>query len=149
MTKRVITLTKDADLHEAARLLSENKISGMPVVDEVNRVIGVISEADLLRLSGMKEDHTFKDIIFRILGKTERPKPAGDRVEHGMSRPAITIGPEEDIRNAARILHKRRIKRSRCGCRREADGRAFREDIVRAMGNTLIEPAVGRSGKQD
>ncbi len=48
MTKKVVTVTRGADIHEAARLLAENRISGMPVVDDRNHVIGVISEADLL-----------------------------------------------------------------------------------------------------
>jgi len=39
MTKKVIFVKGDADLHEAARILSENRISGMPVVDESNHVV--------------------------------------------------------------------------------------------------------------
>ena len=66
-----------ADLHEAAQLLSECRISGMPVVDDQNRVIGVISEADLLMLAGLERGHTFRDILHRILGEPSlRRKPA-------------------------------------------------------------------------
>jgi CBS domain-containing membrane protein len=52
MTREVVTIGPDANIHEAARLLSENRISGMPVVDEGNQVLGVISEADVLMLAG-------------------------------------------------------------------------------------------------
>ncbi|MBI5027117.1 MAG: CBS domain-containing protein, partial [Nitrospirae bacterium] len=46
MIKNVVAVKRDADLHEVARLLSENKISGLPVVDEENHVIGIVTEAD-------------------------------------------------------------------------------------------------------
>src|SRR5512144_1625855 len=48
----VMTVKRTADLHEAAKILSDHRISGMPVVDDDNRVIGVISEADILTLAG-------------------------------------------------------------------------------------------------
>ena len=71
MTKNVISVKRDADLHEASRLLSEHRISGMPVVDDNNRVIGVVSEADILVLAGMNKKHTFKDILRGFLQTQE------------------------------------------------------------------------------
>jgi len=55
MTRDVVTIDPDADLKEAARRLSGLRISGMPVVDADNRVLGIISEADLLSLAGVKK----------------------------------------------------------------------------------------------
>jgi CBS domain-containing protein len=52
MTRNFITVKRTADLHEAARILSDNKINGMPVVDGENRVIGGLSGADILVLAG-------------------------------------------------------------------------------------------------
>ena len=48
MTTNVVTVTETAHIYEAMMLLSEHKISGMPVVDGQNRVIGVLSEKDVL-----------------------------------------------------------------------------------------------------
>ncbi len=136
MTKTVVAVKKDADLDEAARLLSENKISGMPVIDDEQRVIGVISEADLLLLMGVKKNHTFRDIVRHILGEAVRTKAsAGDRVEQVMSAPALTVGPEEDIRNAALILDTRRIKRLPVvDAKGKLVGLISRADIVRTIG---------------
>ena len=136
MTGNVVAVGKDADLHEAVHLLSEHKISGMPVVDDAKRVIGVISEADLLQLIGMKKNHTFRDILRNILGEAGRAKvTAGDCVEDVMSSPALTIGPDEDVRKAALLLDERRIKRLPVV---DGDGRLVgiisRGDIVRAIG---------------
>jgi CBS-domain-containing membrane protein len=136
MTKTVVAVNKDADLHEAARLLSDNKISGMPVIDGEQRVIGVISEADILLLAGIKKNHTFRDIVRTLLGETGWTKTTGDnRVQDVMSAPALTVGPGEDIRNAATILDARRIKRLPVvDAERKLIGLISRADIVRTIG---------------
>ena len=108
----------------------------MPVVDDAKRVIGVISEADLLQLIGMKKDHTFRDILRSILGEAGRAKvTAGDRVEDVMSSPALTIGPDEDVKKAAILLDERRIKRLPVvDGEGQLVGIISRGDIVRAIG---------------
>jgi CBS-domain-containing membrane protein len=111
MTRNVISVTRDADLHEAARLLSENRISGLPVVDERRRVIGVISESDILILAGMKREHTFRDIVRNILGEPVPTRKAGNRVEDVMNLPPITAKSDDDVGEVAKILDERRIKR--------------------------------------
>jgi CBS domain-containing protein len=135
MTSTVVTIKRDADLHEAARLLSEHKISGMPVVDDTNRVIGVISEADILVLAGMKKEHTFKDILRNILGEPVSAKKGGNKVEDVMGFPPITSKADDDISEVAKILDDRRIKRLPVV---DDEGRLIgiisRADIVRAIG---------------
>ncbi len=112
MTTTVVAVQKDTALAEAAQLLSQHKISGMPVLDEGKRVLGVVSEADLLVLAGLRKDHTFRDILHHILGEPGGTKSGrGNQVADVMSAPALTIGPDEDIRKAAAILDERRIKR--------------------------------------
>jgi CBS-domain-containing membrane protein len=135
MTSAVVTIKRDADLHEAARLLSENMISGMPVVDDNNRVIGVISEADILILAGMKKEHTFKDILRNILGEPVSAKKGGNKVEDVMGFPPITSKADDDIGEVAKILDDRRIKRLPVV---DDEGKLIgiisRADIVRAIG---------------
>ncbi len=111
MTTMVITVKKETDLHEAARLLSDHKISGMPVVDDQNHVVGVVSEADILTLAGMKKEHTFKDILRNIIGEPVPTRVGGNLVQDVMSMPALTTSADEDIKKVAIILDERRIKR--------------------------------------
>lgn len=135
MTTRVISTMPDVDLHEAARLLSENRISGMPVVDGQNRVIGIISEADLLLLAGMQEGHTFRDILHRILREPVPARKPGDKVQDVMSFPPITAKADDDVSEVANILDERRIKRLPVV---DDSGKLLgiisRADIVRAIG---------------
>ncbi len=134
MTRDVIAIAKSADINEAARLLSENRISGMPVVDKENMVLGVISEADILSLAGMKEGHTFKDIMRHILGEPLPERRKGNIVGDIMSSPAITTRPDADIRDVAKILDDKRIKRLPVvDGRNRLIGIISRADIVRAM----------------
>ncbi len=135
MTKNVVAVKKHDDIHEAARLLSDNRISGLPVVDSENRVIGVVTEADILSTTGMREGHSFKDILRHILGEPLPERKSGHLVGDIMTSPAITTGPDADIKEVAKVLDERRIKRLPV-----TDGNntllgiISRADIVRAMG---------------
>jgi CBS domain-containing protein len=138
MMTTVVSIKRNADLHEAARILSENRISGMPVVDDNNRVIGVISEADILMLAGMKREHTFKDILRNILGEPLPARSGGNKVEDVMSFPPITSKADDEVMEVAKIFDERRIKRLPVV---DNDGRLLgivsRADIVRAIGKKI------------
>lgn len=134
MTQNVVAVKKDADLHETARLLSEHQISGMPVIDDDSRVIGVISEADILLLAGMKREHTFRDLLRSLLGEPLPVRKSGSHVHHVMSFPPITAKADDLIGDVANIFDKRRIKRLPVV---DGEGKLIgiisRADIVRAI----------------
>jgi CBS-domain-containing membrane protein len=135
MTRDVVTIDPGADLKEAARRLSGLRISGMPVVDADNRVLGIISEADILSLAGVKKGHTFKDVLRHVLGAPLPVRKKGNTVGEIMSSPAITTDPDRDIRAVAAILDEKRIKRLPVVDEEERlIGIIARADIVRAMG---------------
>ena len=135
MTVDVVTIRDDMGMNEAADLLSANRISGLPVVDGENRVLGVITEADLLSMAGLKKGHAFKDIIRHLLGEPLPAKKESKSIHAFMSSPAITTGPDTDIREVALILDEKRIKRLPV-----VDGQGkligviSRQDIVRTIG---------------
>ncbi len=111
MTKDVISVDKDDDIVRATKLLSEHNVSGLPVTGPDGHVVGVISEADVLGTVGMKKGHTFRDIIRGLIGEPMPGHGTGDKVGDVMSSPAITIMPDTDIGEAARIMTEKRIKR--------------------------------------
>lgn len=135
MTRNVIKVCEDADIDEVTTLLSEHRISGLPVVDDQNRVTGMVTEADLLAMSGMKKGYTFKDIIRHLLGEPLSGPKRSQRLRDVMTSPAITTGPEADIRDVASTIEEKRIKRLPVV---DGQGRLIgvisRADIVRAMG---------------
>lgn len=136
MTRKVVTIQKSADLNEASRLLAENRISGLPVLDEARRVIGIVTEADILVMAGLSKGHTIRELILHVLGGPVTPPKEAAKVEDFMSAPAITIGPGVDIKEAAAIMGAKRFKSLPVV---DEEGRAVgivsRSDIIEAMGS--------------
>jgi CBS domain-containing protein len=96
MTAHVIAVRKGASFKEIAEGLREYWVSAFPIVDDDGKVIGVVSEADLLAkevLDGGQE---------RVADVT-----AGDLMTH----PAVTVGLDEPVEHAARLMYARRVKR--------------------------------------
>jgi len=132
MTRNVITVGVDDDIQKVIRLLSEHNVSGLVVLDAEGRVAGVISEADVLGTVGVKREHTFKDIVKRLLGETTPASRTADKVGDAMSAPPVAVTPETDIGEAARILTEKRIKRLPVvDSERRLIGIVSRADIVR------------------
>jgi len=140
MTKDVVTVKKDTPLEEAARRLTGLRISGMPVVDDHDKVIGVIGELDIMAVLSGKKTRGLKDLFRRLMGEPSPVRKEGDQVGHVMSTPAITIKSTFDVRDAARVLDSHRIKRLPVV---DDDGKLIgvisRADIVRAMGKSMEE----------
>lgn len=134
MTKNVITVMPDSDMRDIAKLLSLHRISGMPVVDADNRVVGIVSEADILSGMGLNREHDFKDILRHMVGIPLPHANPGGKAGDIMNAPAITVSADDDISAAAKILDEKRIKRLPVT---DAEGRLVgiisRADIVRTL----------------
>ncbi len=112
MTRDVISVKAGLDLHEAGRMLIKHKISGMPVVDEENRVIGMISQADLLAMAGIPRGHIFNDVVMKyILAKPTPHHRTGHTVKDVMSTSIITASIETTAKKIATVLDRKGISR--------------------------------------
>jgi CBS domain-containing protein len=115
MTKNVIAVKKDTKVRELIEILTKNRISGVPVVDEENRVIGIVSEADLLFTTKTGKIRGLREFLKRLIGEeysTLATPLSGDlKVEDIMTSPVITASPDMDIEEASKILSEKRIKR--------------------------------------
>jgi CBS domain-containing protein len=109
MTRRVISVREDASFKEMAEMLRRTRISAFPVVSNANRVIGVVSEADLLVKEAVQA--TGISIVAALRHVREEDKATGVTAGDLMTRPAITVGPDTSVAEAARIMYDRRVKR--------------------------------------
>jgi len=109
MTTRVVSVRTDASFKEMAAMLRSTRISAFPVLDQADRVVGVVSEADLLVKEAVQAAGTSFLAALRHVGEDNKAKgvTAGDLMTH----PAITIGPGASVAEAARIMYDRRVKR--------------------------------------
>jgi CBS-domain-containing membrane protein len=134
MTRDVVSVRRNTTLDEAARRLSGLRISGMPVVADEDRVIGVIGELDIIMARQGKRGSGIRDLMRRITGEPVPKRREGNHVGDVMSEPPITIGKEADVLEAARILDARRIKRLPVVDEKgKIIGVISRADVVRGM----------------
>jgi len=111
MTKDVISITKYENIMQVANILTEKNISGLPVVDKEKKLIGIITQADILSMVGVGREHTFKDLLKYMLGEPLPARRLGDHVGDIMTSPALTIKPDANIAEAVRIMDEKRIRR--------------------------------------
>ncbi len=111
MTRDVVTVKADAEMDEAVRLLSEKGVGGLPVVDDENRVVGVVTEADVLCMLGVERKHGFKDLMRYVLGESCVKHKEEGKVRDFMASPAVVVMSDQDTLEAAGLLTQRRIKR--------------------------------------
>lgn len=111
MTKDTITVLKFENIMHVAKILSEKNISGLPVVDKENHVIGMITQADILSMIGVRKEHTFKDLLKHMLGEQLPEQKTGDIVADIMVAPVVTIKCDMNIADAAQLMDEKRIRR--------------------------------------
>lgn len=111
MTKDVISITKYESIMRVATILSDKNISGIPVVDKEKKVIGIITQADILSMIGVRRDHTFKDLLKHMLGEALPERKIGDHVGDIMTSSVQTVRPDATIAEVARTMDDKRIRR--------------------------------------
>ncbi len=136
MTREVISVPPEMPLRELARLLTERQISGVPVVDEAGRCIGIVSEADVVTKQVSRPVSRRLPLEW-LLGERQDPEEqrrrAATTAGEAMTTPPITIGADRPIREVAATMVDRRVNRLPVV---EEDGRLVgvvsRADLVRA-----------------
>lgn len=135
MTKRVLKVGPDATLKQAARILVDHRISGLPVCDAEGRVLGVLSEGDLLYKEHDPGEGRRGPLGWLIEGAAseEYAKAEARTVRSAMSAPAVTVTPNESASQAARVMCERRVNRLPVVDGDRLVGIVTRADLVRAF----------------
>ncbi|MGW4163425.1 CBS domain-containing protein [Streptomyces sp. NPDC004788] len=109
MTKQVVAVAPDASFKEIVTAMERWKVTALPVVEGEARVVGVVSEADLLP---KEEFHDHRPGLVEQLRRLDDTAKAGSvRARDLMTRPAVTIRPDAPLPLAARLMATHRIKR--------------------------------------
>jgi CBS domain-containing protein len=112
MTGEVVAVRKDASFKEMAARLRQYRVSAFPVIDENRRVIGVVSEADLLAKEALAGDHAgIPAAVTGILHHKDYQKSEGLTAGDLMTHPAVTVRPEDSVKHAARLMYTLQVKR--------------------------------------
>jgi CBS domain-containing protein len=147
MTRDVTVVSPDTSLREVARLLSERGISGVPVCDGTGRVVGVVSEGDILA----KEEGLGLDVrsplAWLVDDGRDRSKAAAVTAGEAMTAPAIVVRPREQVSQAARRMVERGVNRLPVVEDGRLVGIVTRADLVRAF--TRPDEEIRREIEQD
>ena len=112
MTTRVVSLGTDASFREMAAALREHRVSAFPVVDADEKVIGVVSEADMLTKEALgSEPQGMPGMITGLLRHSEHAKARAITAGDLMSSPAVTVTPDDTLEHAAKLMYTRKVKR--------------------------------------
>jgi CBS-domain-containing membrane protein len=144
MTTDVITIDEDASVQAAAKLLIEHNISAVPIVDKDNRVIGVVSEGDLLHRgeTGTEQWRSWwlEMVASRNELATEYIKSHSDKVKDVMTRGVISVTEATAVAEIAVLLETHCIKRVPVLRDGKLVGIVSRANLVRALAMTMNEP---------
>jgi CBS domain-containing protein len=112
MTGKVVAVRREASFKEMAARLREYRVSAFPVIDENRRVIGVVSEADLLARQAVAGEHAgMPPAVAGILHHEEYKKAEGLTAGDLMTHPAVTVRPDDWVEFAARLMYTLQVKR--------------------------------------
>ena len=109
MSTHVVAVRQNATYKEMATRLRQQRVSAFPVLDDANKVIGIVSEADLLTKEALADETP--GAFHSMTHHREQAKAAALTAADLMTKPAVTIGPDETVNHAARLMYSRRVKR--------------------------------------
>lgn len=138
--ERVVSVPVDAGYKDIAGLLGEHGISAVPVLDADGRVIGVVSEDDLLAKESHLESPPEDSHGFAFAGHAERRaqrKASATTAYELMTRPPVTIGAHQDVVQAARMMAERHVRRLIVtDARGGLQGVVSRRDVLKVFART-------------
>jgi len=141
MTRQVVTVAPDTTLKQVASLLVERRISGVPVCDATGKVLGVVTEADILwKELGVK---TGAGLLDRILDSAygSNARIMATTAGEAMTAPAVTVSPDDQVAEAAQLMIDNGVNRLPVVRDGRLVGIVARADLVRAFRRTDDEIA--------
>src|SRR5215469_3420858 len=153
MVRDVITVKPGDSVAEAAQLLVKNDISALPVVDDEGWVVGIISEADLMRREEIGTENRRPWWVEAMTPATtlanEFAKSHGKRVAELMSQHVVSASEDTPLAEIAALLERNRIKRVPIIKDGKLVGIVSRANIIQALASSKREPDVGQQGESD
>jgi CBS domain-containing protein len=150
MTRNIATIGPEATVAEAAELMTQHDVSALPVVDAHKQLVGIISEADLIRREeiGTQINHTWwiEAMIPAATRAAEFAKSHGKRVNEVMSQEVITATEDTPLAKIAGILEHHRIKRVPIVHDNKLVGIVSRANLIQALASAALVPAVVHDG---
>jgi CBS domain-containing protein len=137
MTREIITVRPETSIQELAQLMTERRISGVPVVDAANQLLGIVSVSDLVHRveTGTQRKRKWWAALFTDAQTLARDfvKTHGTQVSDLMTRKVVCVSTESELRHVADVLDRHGVKRVPVLEGGKLVGLISRSDLVRAV----------------
>lgn len=143
MTKKPIALKQNDTLKKALRIMAKHKISGCPVIDSKNKIVGIVSQADIIRMidvySRINVSEEAFDFIYSMLKskddalKKEIKRIEAFKIKKFMKKGVVSIDIKKDFYTAARMMNRHDIDRLPVTRNKKLVGIITRADIIKAL----------------
>lgn len=148
MTRQVVTVTPDTPVAAVAKLMTEHRISGLPVVAKDGRILGVVSVSDLVHRveTGTQRKRKWWAALFTDSQSLAREfvKTHGQTVADIMSRKVVCVAADADLRHVADVLDRNNVKRVPVLHQGKLAGILSRTDLVRAVASAQVGSTAAR-----
>lgn len=111
MTMHVHVASPQTPFKVLVRLIKENKVSAIPIVDQHGMPIGIVSEADLMIKERRHELNSAEDFLHLQKRRNDRAKADGTLASEVMTSPAITVTADTSLSEAAHMMQKKNVRR--------------------------------------
>ncbi len=111
MSTNIITIEQGRPLSEAAALMGEHNISGLPVLDSEKKLIGIITEADFISAMNVDAHPHIQDFFHSIIRRRRSKKSMGTIVDDLMTTKPLTLKADDTLQRAIEIMDRNKIKR--------------------------------------
>jgi CBS domain-containing protein len=149
MTREPMSVTPQTTIVEAAQLMLQHRISGLPVTDAKGEIVGVVTEGDLLRRAETGTERHRSTWLTFLVGPG---RLAGDyastharKVSEVMTRDVAVVAPSHELAVVVGLMEKHRIKRVPVVEKGKLVGIVSRADLVRALVQSLTQEAVAHA----
>jgi CBS domain-containing protein len=143
MTKDVITVTPHTPIETAAKIMLETHVSGLPVVDDAGKLVGIVSERDFLRRgeigTGRKRPAWLEYLMGPGRAAAEFVHERGRKVEDIMTADPITVDEETPLEDLVRLMEKKNIKRLPVMSGKTLKGIVTRSNLLQAVASMAHE----------
>jgi len=140
MTREVITVTPDTDISQATRILLENHINGLPVVNADNLLVGIICQSDMIaqqKRIPLPSLFTLLDGYITLTSakqfEKEVKKIAAARVEQAMTTKLVTVAPNTSLEDIASLMVEKKLHTLPVVDKGELVGIIGKEDMLRTL----------------
>ena len=140
MTTEIITVSPDTEIVKATKLLLENRINGVPVLDETGRLVGILCQSDLIaqqRKLPIPSFFTLLDGLIPLISKKQIDKQvrkiAAVTVAEAMTPNPVTVQPDTNIEEVAALMVDRNFHTIPVVDEGELVGIVGKEDILRTL----------------